>query len=84
MRGWRRCSSMMARLKPICERKALLAPRYNILNQAGLKIPSVPGQTVSGADKSQYFFRVKTLLPFWNNAGAKLKSCSIHPRVAEP
>lgn len=35
-----------------------------ILNQSGLIIPRVPGQTVSGADKRQYFFRVKNLIAF--------------------
>ncbi|MEJ2669410.1 MAG: type VI secretion system amidase effector protein Tae4 [Gammaproteobacteria bacterium] len=35
-----------------------------ILNQSGLIIPSIPGQTVSGADKRQYFFRVNNLITF--------------------
>lgn len=35
-----------------------------ILNQSGLAIPRVPGQTVSGADKRQYFFRVRSLIAF--------------------
>jgi len=35
-----------------------------ILNQSGLIIPSIPGQTVSGADKRQYFFRVDNLITF--------------------
>ena len=35
-----------------------------ILNQCGLIIPSMPGQTVSGADRRQYFFRVKDLIAF--------------------
>lgn len=35
-----------------------------ILNQSGLIIPSMPGQTVSGADKRQYFFRVDNLIAF--------------------
>lgn len=35
-----------------------------ILNHAGLIIPSIPGKTVSGADKRQYFFRVKDLIIF--------------------
>lgn len=35
-----------------------------ILNQAGLKIPRISGQTVSGADKQQYFFRVINLIRF--------------------
>lgn len=35
-----------------------------ILNEVGLIIPSMPGKTVSGADKRQYFFRVKNLITF--------------------
>jgi hypothetical protein len=35
-----------------------------VLNQAGLVISRIPGQTVSGADKRQYFFRVKDLVVF--------------------
>ena len=35
-----------------------------ILSQAGLTIPTIPGQTVSGADKRQYFFRVDNLIAF--------------------
>ncbi|WP_199272351.1 type VI secretion system amidase effector protein Tae4 [Paraburkholderia acidisoli] len=35
-----------------------------ILNEAGLAIPAMTGKTVSGADKRQYFFRVKDLIVF--------------------
>lgn len=35
-----------------------------ILNHAGLVIPKLPGQTVSGGDQRQYFFRVKNLIDF--------------------
>lgn len=35
-----------------------------ILNYAGFIIPKIPGQTVSGADQRQYFFRVKNLITF--------------------
>jgi len=42
-----------------------------ILNEAGLAVPTVRGQTVSGADKRQYFFRVRDLIGFlrqrWGN-----------------
>lgn len=42
-----------------------------ILNQAGLAIPKISGQTVSGADKRQYFFRVRDIIAFlhkqWGN-----------------
>ncbi|WP_439871200.1 type VI secretion system amidase effector protein Tae4 [Pseudomonas syringae] len=35
-----------------------------ILNHAGFIIPKTPGQTVSGGDQRQYFFRVKNLITF--------------------
>jgi hypothetical protein len=35
-----------------------------ILNQSGMLIPGMAGQTVSGADGRQYFFRVKSLIEF--------------------
>jgi hypothetical protein len=35
-----------------------------ILNQSGLVIPTIAGKTVSGADRRQYFFRVKDLIAF--------------------
>lgn len=35
-----------------------------ILNSSGLMIPSIPGQTVSGADNRQHFFRVRDLVAF--------------------
>lgn len=43
-----------------------------ILNQSGLIIPGIRGQTLSGADQRQYFFRVKNLIAFlklrWGDA----------------
>jgi hypothetical protein len=35
-----------------------------IFNEAGLTIPAIPRQTVSGADKRQYFYRVRNLITF--------------------
>ena len=35
-----------------------------ILGQAGMTIPGIRGQTVSGADGRQYFFRVRDLISF--------------------
>ncbi|WP_080411180.1 type VI secretion system amidase effector protein Tae4 [Burkholderia ubonensis] len=35
-----------------------------ILSQAGMPIPHIPGQTVSGADKRWYFFRVTDFIRF--------------------
>lgn len=35
-----------------------------VLNQGGMQIPRIPGQTVSGGDGRQYFFRVKNLIGF--------------------
>lgn len=42
-----------------------------ILNKSGLLIPKITGQTVSGANRQQYFYRVKDLIRFlqskWGN-----------------
>ena len=35
-----------------------------VLNESGMLIPYIPGQTVSGADKRWYFFRVKDVIAF--------------------
>jgi hypothetical protein len=35
-----------------------------ILNESGIRIERIPGQTVSGADGRQYFFRVRNLIDF--------------------
>jgi hypothetical protein len=35
-----------------------------ILNQTGVVIPAMPGQTVSGADGCQYFYRIKNIIAF--------------------
>lgn len=35
-----------------------------ILNYAGMHVPHIPGQTVSGADKRWYFYRVRNLIAF--------------------
>ncbi|MEQ7922615.1 type VI secretion system amidase effector protein Tae4 [Xanthomonas sp. WHRI 1810A] len=50
-----------------------------ILNQAGLVIPPVLGQTVSGADKRQYFFRVKNLIDFLQRQWGKPEVVSYPP-----
>ena len=42
-----------------------------ILNQSGLIIPAFRGQTVSGADKRQYFFRVNDLIRFLTSKWGK-------------
>lgn len=42
-----------------------------ILNQSGMMIPRVPGQTVSGGDSRQYFFRVDNLITFLKNEWGK-------------
>ena len=45
-----------------------------ILGEAGLALPRTRGKTVSGADKRQYFFRVRDLIAFltqqWGEAEA--------------
>jgi hypothetical protein len=50
-----------------------------ILNQAGMVIPSIPGQTVSGADKRQYFFRVKNLISFLEQKWGKAEIVKYPP-----
>lgn len=35
-----------------------------ILNESGMLIPPIPRETVSGADKRQYFYRVRNLITF--------------------
>lgn len=35
-----------------------------ILNQSGLTVPAMSGQTVKGGDKRNYFFRVKDIIAF--------------------
>lgn len=50
-----------------------------ILNQAGMVIPRIPGQTVSGADKRQYFFRVKNLIAFLEQRWGKAEVVKYPP-----
>ncbi|WP_261336392.1 type VI secretion system amidase effector protein Tae4, partial [Burkholderia contaminans] len=44
-----------------------------ILGEAGMVMPRIPGQTVSGGDDRQYFFRVRDLIRLleqrWGKAG---------------
>lgn len=42
-----------------------------ILGEAGLMIPSISGQTVSGADGRRYFFRVRDLIAFLKHRWGK-------------
>jgi hypothetical protein len=42
-----------------------------ILNQSGMLVPKIVGQTVSGSDKRWYFFRVKNLITFLNQRWGK-------------
>ncbi|MFD1556796.1 type VI secretion system amidase effector protein Tae4 [Paraburkholderia silviterrae] len=51
-----------------------------ILNQSGLVIPAIPGKTVSGADKRQYFFRVKDLIAFLKRQWGKPEVIQYPPR----
>lgn len=53
-----------------------------ILNEAGLIIPKIPGQTVSGADKRQYFFRVRNLFTFLQQRWGK-SEIVVYPPPAE-
>ncbi len=50
-----------------------------ILNQAGMAIPRTPGKTVSGADKQQYFFRVKDLIHFLEQKWGKAEIVKYPP-----
>ncbi len=50
-----------------------------ILNQAGLIIPRIQGQTVSGADKRQYFFRVGNLIRFLEQRWGKAEIVKYPP-----
>lgn len=50
-----------------------------ILNQAGISIPRIPGQTVSGAQKRWYFFRVKDLITFVKQRWGKPDSILTYP-----
>ena len=48
-----------------------------ILNYSGMPIPYIPGQTVSGADKRWYFFRVRDVIVFLKQRWGKPDS-NIH------
>lgn len=50
-----------------------------ILGQAGMPIPYIPGQTVSGADKRWYFFRVKHLIRFLEQRWGKAEVIQFPP-----
>jgi hypothetical protein len=50
-----------------------------ILNYSGLSIPRMPGQTVSGADKRQYFFRVVNLIRFLEQRWGKAEIVKYPP-----
>lgn len=45
-----------------------------VLNYAGMPVPHVPGQTVSGADNRWYFYRVKNLIAFLEQRWGEPKS----------
>jgi hypothetical protein len=50
-----------------------------ILNQAGMTIPHIPGQTVSGADKRWYFYRVRNLIAFLGQRWGKAEIVKYPP-----
>ncbi|WMD18641.1 T6SS effector amidase Tae4 family protein [Achromobacter seleniivolatilans] len=50
-----------------------------ILNQAGMSIPHMPGQTVSGSDKKSYFYRVKNLISFLESRWGKAEIVKYQP-----
>lgn len=50
-----------------------------ILNYSGLLVPRIPGQTVSGADKRWYFFRVRNLISFLEQQWGKAEIVKYPP-----
>lgn len=55
-----------------------------ILNHSGMPIPRIPGQTVSGADKRWYFYRVKNLIAFLEQRLGKAEVVSYPPGNGGP
>lgn len=55
-----------------------------ILNESGLRIPRIPGQTVSGGDGRQYFFRVRNLIAFLEQRWGKPEIVKYPPSGGGP
>lgn len=54
-----------------------------ILNYSGMSLPHIAGQTVSGADKRWYFFRVKNLISYLEQKWGKA-SIVKYPAANDP
>lgn len=50
-----------------------------ILNQSGLVIPAIPGKTKKGADKRNYFYRVKDVITFLTDRWGQPERISYPP-----
>lgn len=50
-----------------------------ILNRSGMTVPYIPGETVSGADKCWYFFRVKSLIAYLEQRWGKAEVVKYPP-----
>lgn len=50
-----------------------------ILGEAGMVIPRIPEQTVSGRDNRQYFFRVRDLIRFLEQRWGKAEGVKYPP-----
>ncbi|VWB32032.1 hypothetical protein BLA14095_01252 [Burkholderia lata] len=50
-----------------------------ILGEAGMVMPRIPGQTVSGGDSRQYFFRVRDLIRFLEQRWGKAEGVKYPP-----
>lgn len=55
-----------------------------VLNQAGMPIPRLPAQTVSGADRRWYFYRVKNLIAFLEQRWGKAEIVKYPPSGGGP
>ncbi|MDR2924628.1 MAG: type VI secretion system amidase effector protein Tae4 [Azoarcus sp.] len=53
-----------------------------ILNQTGTYIPRIPGQTVTGEDKRNYFFRVNNLINFLRHQWGAPETIKYPPSAA--
>lgn len=55
-----------------------------ILGEAGMVIPRIPEQTVSGRDNRQYFFRVRDLIRFLEQRWGKAEGVKYPPSTGGP
>lgn len=55
-----------------------------ILGEDGMVMPRIPGQTVSGGDNRQYFFRVRDLIRFLEQRWGKADGVKYPPSNGGP